>query len=97
MILLKCFEVVTIVLIACFLMSVIWLTISYLFLSRALLYAGIVAMMLWVALSVAVGGYQLVSELHLSRWGIGAYIIVFITLSEPDTSGTLLTTDALWL
>jgi hypothetical protein len=83
------------VLIACFSTSIIWLTVSYLFLSRALLYARTVAMTSRAALSTAVGGCRLVSESHLSRWGIRAYIIVFIALSETDISGTLLTTDAL--
>jgi hypothetical protein len=54
---LKCFKAVTTVLIACFSTLIIWLTVSYLFLSRALLYAGIVAMTSRVALSAAVGGY----------------------------------------
>jgi hypothetical protein len=92
---LKCFEAVTAVLIACFSTSVIWLTVSCLFLSRALLYAGTAAMTSRAALSAAVGGCRLVSESHLSRWGMGAYITAFIALSETDTSGTLLTTDAL--
>jgi hypothetical protein len=95
MMLLKCFEAVTIVLIACFLTSVIWLIVSYLFLSRALLYAETAAITSRVALSAAVGGCRLVSESHLSRWGIGAYMIVFIALSKTDISGILLTTDAL--
>jgi hypothetical protein len=93
--LLKCFKAVTTVLIACFSTLVIWLTVSCLFLSRALLYARTAAMTSRVALSAAVGGCRLVSDLHLSRWGIGAYITVFIALSETDTSGILLTTDAL--
>jgi hypothetical protein len=42
-----------------------------------------------------VGGYRLISESHLSRWGIGAYITVFIALSKTDISSILLTTDAL--
>jgi hypothetical protein len=95
MMLLKCFKAVTMVLIACFSTSVIWLIVSCLFLSRALLYAGITAITSRVALSAAVGGCRLVSESHLSRWGIGAYIIVFIALSETDIFNTLLTTDAL--
>jgi hypothetical protein len=83
------------VLIACFSTSIIWLTVSYLFLSRALLYAEIAVITSRVALSAAVGGYRLVSESHLSRWGIGAYITVFIALSKTNISSILLTTDAL--
>jgi hypothetical protein len=95
MMLLKCFKAVTTVLIACFSTSVIWLTVSYLFLSRALLYARTAAITSRAALSAAVGGCRLVSESYLSRWGIGAYITVFIALSETDISGILLTTNAL--
>lgn len=73
------------------------LTVSSWFLVRALLYAGTAAMTSRAAFSAAWGGCRLVSESQQSRGGMGAYITAFIALSETDTPGTLLTTDALCL
>ena len=90
----KAFEASTAVLIAVLSVLIMSLIVSVLFLSRALLYAGTAAMTSRAALSAAAGGCRVVSESHLSRRGIEAYITAFIALSETYTPSTLSPTDA---